>query len=65
MGPIALLCEEVQQVGAEINVKFKITQQDDAAINLLETPWQLVNDLVEDMAKRARMRRTGQKTKFL
>ena len=55
-GPIGLLIEMVILCGARINDQFRIIQANEEDIDFMNTPFQDLGPLVEEVAQRGRMR---------
>ena len=55
-GPIGLLAEDLHKYGAALNSKFEIIQEDELPIHISNTPWQELKRLVEQVAKRKRIK---------
>ena len=65
MGPIGLLLDSIRNLGAGMCPDFLIHQKYEPAVSLMETPWQHLRPITEDIAFRARFKCTVQKRTFL
>ena len=53
-GAIGLLLVSLSEVGAVMNTNFEMIQHEEAAVKVLEEPWQHLKPMTQEMASRAR-----------
>ena len=65
LGPIGMLIEAIADNNAQIDNELDIKQLDEQDISILHTPWGVIQDLTENLARRARIAKASAHRDFL
>ena len=65
MGPIGMLIQEFADNNAHIDTDLEIKQSNEENTSLINTPWGVLQDIIESLTKRARIARASANRDFL